>query len=127
MEAELMEKSHVQVRLDPVKSLILRMLAKSSGIREGDLIEAAIDALLVALVRQGKLGGEIKAKILAGDQRGTLRHQQLIEKVADSDDVLRSKPPEPKEVKRRGRPKKVRPVDPILAELAEKTGPTLPQ
>jgi hypothetical protein len=112
-----MENSHVQYRIDPMKSLMLRMLAESSGIREGALVEAAIDALLVALARQGKLGGDIRAKILSGEQRGTLRHQRLIDRVADSEDVLRPKPPAPKEKKKRGRPKKVRAMDPLLAEL----------
>lgn len=113
-----MEKTHVQLRLDPTQSMMLVMLAKSSGIRESILVEAAIDALLVALARQGKLGGQIKAKIMSADQRGTLYHQRLADRLADSDDVLRAKPPEPKEKNKQGRPKKVRPVDPILAEFA---------
>ena len=113
-----MEKSHVQVRIDPTHSLMLSMMARSSGIRESILVEAAIDALLVVLARQGKLGGQIKAKIMSADQRGTLHHQRLADRLADSDDVLRAKPPEPKKKKKQGRPKKAPPADPLLAEIA---------
>lgn len=113
-----MERTNYQVRLDPQVSMKLRSL-EVAGIKGRDVIAAAVDALTLALAKQGKIGGDFKARLLAMEQAGTLGHQKLIETLEDSDDFIKVKPPAPVVKRPPGRPKKVKAVDPILAELGK--------
>lgn len=112
-----MEKRHLQARINPRAANMLDMMAISSGLNAGRLIEAGIYSLMLALAKQGKIGGEIKSKLLSMEQAGLLDHQKLIELLEDSDGPLRQKPIAPVVKRPRGRPRKAKPIDPIAAQI----------
>lgn len=76
--------------LTPTTVKQLKLLG-NAGLRQGDIINAAIDALLIHLVRNGKIGGEMKATLLSLEQQGLLAHQAMGQALIDSDGRPRSK------------------------------------
>ncbi len=114
-----MDDDKFQARIDPRTALLIIGLQRR-GFKSRDILAAAMDALRLLMVRQGKLGGQWKADVLSKEQQGKLAWQKMAERLEDSDAFYTLKPVEKptKEKRRRGRPKKVRPVDPLLAESA---------
>lgn len=68
----------------------LKML-ESAGVKQGEIINAAVDALLINLARTGKLGGDIKNRLLSMEQQGLLAHQAMGQALIDSDGHPRSR------------------------------------
>lgn len=110
-----MTKDHFQARVAPATSFVVTVLASVAGTSTGQVIDAALDALMLALARQGKIGGSLRAGILNHERIGNTRMQKLVYLFEDSDGQMNRKPKEAVSKRPRGRPKKVRLQDPILA------------
>jgi hypothetical protein len=119
-EAMEMDDDKFQARIDPNTAMLIIGLQRQ-GFKTRDILAAAMDALRLLMARQGKLGGQWKADVLSKEQQGTLAWQKMADRLEESEAFYTLKPVKKpiKEKRRRGRPKKVRPVDPLLAELAQ--------
>lgn len=71
----------------PDHTIRLMEAIERRGISRASLIAAGIDALLIDMARQGKVGGTWKQLFLSADQQGKSFSRVLIASLPDSDDL----------------------------------------